>query len=216
VNVLSKKIVLSGVPHSVQTSDWTNNAINPRNTFSDNSDDVPLQDEVSQPMLTEQYDTQSSLSVPKEHVTTHRQTIAKDKLLDDHMVFDARHQIQDRIENLRNQNLSANRQCLREEETPDNWQSVGDGSIRHKNMQPAADVWPVRPAPDLSHPSHSVQEPGPTEMLVPPELSMDEAAPPTKDSSSAFAESALMARVRQMKEKLVEVNQSLNDIEDDK
>lgn len=147
---MSKKVVLSGVPHSVQTNERTRNAINPRNSFVENERqelrDISEEFEKSnadvphggQDQLTTQDTLKSdeSPSVAKTHVTEHREKINLDQTMDEVMFYETIHQIEDRIQNLRRKNPSQNTQRLGRTDIEDNYQSLGKVDRLTDNWQP--------------------------------------------------------------------------------
>lgn len=155
-------VFLNGVPHSVQTSELTKNAINPRNTFIDSEknelDDTstdfakhvfdPMKALQSQPDSTENKQPQSTypttkdsfnahdfLSVSKTHLTDNNQKFSSDQSSESEMFYESLHRVEDRIQNLRKKHPSKNIQQL-DQHTMEVNQQATDGLHRfNDNMQ---------------------------------------------------------------------------------
>lgn len=148
---LSNDVFLNSTPHLVQTSELTKNAVNPRNIFMETekaslddataefaaqpaalastvqfettSSDV-TQQALSQPEIKDSYDTHTSLSVPKTHMTSNVQAVPTDKSLESQTFFESLHQVEDRIQSLRKKHPSKNIQSLGHHEIHDNIQAL--------------------------------------------------------------------------------------------
>lgn len=151
MNILSNDVFLNSTPHLVQTSELTKNAVNPRNIFIE-TDKAKLDDAAtefvehpatlantvqfettfsdatqqasSHPSIKDSYDTHTSLSVPKTHMTSNVQAVSTDKSLENQTFFESLHQVEDRIQNLRKKHPSKNIQNLGHHEIHDNIQSL--------------------------------------------------------------------------------------------
>lgn len=148
---MSNDVFLNSTPHLVQTSELTKNAVNPRNMFMETEktklDDAAAefaehpsalantvqfettssdatQQASSHPSIKDSYDTHTSLSAPKTHMTSNVQAVPTDKSLENQTFFESLHQVEDRIQNLRKKHPSKNIQNLGHQEIHDNIQRL--------------------------------------------------------------------------------------------
>ena len=91
--------------------------------FETTSSDV-TQQALSQPEIKDSYDTHTSLSVPKTHMTSNVQAVPTDKSLESQTFFESLHQVEDRIQSLRKKHPSKNIQSLGHHEIHDNIQAL--------------------------------------------------------------------------------------------
>jgi hypothetical protein len=226
VSELPNDVFLNGVPHAVQTSELTKNAINPRNAFIDHEknqlDDMSadfakhafdpikalqMQPESSEvkpsqsnyPSTQDSFDTHDLLSVSKTHLT-------------------------DNMQSLHQKSASENRQLIEQASVEDNFQKLAPTLSRrdtilykekkniHTNLQKI-------------EASNSAREPATLVQTVQSEKKSDlnahalhaDSQLPTKSASSRLlVEDKLRARVRKMKENIGQVNRTLKEIEEDK
>lgn len=159
---MTNDVFLNGVPHSVQTSELTKNAVNPRNTFITDEktrlDDVSTefakheshapttldtQAESTQlektassyPTTQDSFDTHEVLSDSKKHVTDNFQTFSSDGSLSHEDFYVSLHSVEDRIQNLRHKHLSKNIQHLGNDHLADSMQSLGEVPRLGDNFQ---------------------------------------------------------------------------------
>lgn len=135
----------SGVAHTVVTNEITKNAINPRNNFvttdkkslNDISDEFaqtptdPEHDakpEAPNPIIQDRYDTHESLSESKTQIKRNRQKLQHEALTDSHVFLESLHKVEERIEHLRAQHPTQNRQSLERHGITDNIQSLNKKS----------------------------------------------------------------------------------------
>jgi hypothetical protein len=160
---LPHDVFLNGVLHSVQTSELTKNAINPRNAFIDNGktelDDIsaefakhpldPIKALQIQPESSETKQSQSNypstqdsfaadefLSVAKTHLSRHSQKLSAEPASKSEMFHESLHKVEDRIQNLRKKHPSQNIQQLDRHNIQNSQPSVGDVHRLDDHMQP--------------------------------------------------------------------------------
>ena len=162
MNELPNDVFLNGVPHSVQTSELTKNAINPRNAFIDHEknelDDIsadfakhafdPMkalqiqpesseakQPEPNYPTAKDSFAAHDSLSAPKTHLTGNIQKLSTDQSSESEMFYESLHKVEDRIQNLRKKHPSKNIQQIHPLNIEDNVQISGGINRFNDNMQ---------------------------------------------------------------------------------
>lgn len=199
------KVVRSGVAHTVVTSEVTKNAINPRNQFMETDkaclDDIDAfaastvdtnlvaQQAVTQPLLQSRFDTHTSLSVAKTHITNNVQKLAPEKLTDNIQHISTHQSTRDRILYKEKKNIQEN--------------------IQHISESSAS-----RASADMST-STSQGQPSRTQLdtIDKPSMRVEDIDVLLGEGANSFSEDELSARLRQMKEKLASANQTLKDIE---
>ncbi len=162
MNELPNDVFLNGVPHSVQTSELTKNAINPRNAFIDHEknelDDISAdfakqafdpvkalqiqpasseakQSELNYPTTKDSFVAHDSLSVPKTHLIGNIQKLSTDQSSESEMFYESLHKVEDRIQNLRKKHPSKNIQQIESHTLQDNQQRLGGIDRFDDNMQ---------------------------------------------------------------------------------
>lgn len=159
---MSNDVFLNGVPHIVQTSELTKNAINPRNSFVDNektelgamsaefvkhepepiklpeikpqSSDVTSA-RLNYPTTQDSISTNEFLSAPKTHITSNSQTLRSDRSSESETFYESLHRVEDRIHNLRKKHPSQNMQQIESHTLQDNQQSLCGINRFYDNMQ---------------------------------------------------------------------------------
>lgn len=221
---MTEKIVKSLTAHSVETSEVTKNAINPRNSFIDRDieglSDPAIQidgDQITDtrspefatslskdagpvpayPSRAESIDVRSQLRAAKQHLQDNRQKLQTRNQTDNiqHMDQGALH---DTVLFLEKKNIHANFQSVRE------------------SLQRAVAKLPLpQPSPTLADVSNDSKDKS-LSAPWPDQMNLDEAQVLLNGAVGAFDEDELRARVRKMQEKLTRVNQTLKNIENEK
>lgn len=159
---MANDVFLNGVPHSVQTSELTKNAVNPRNTFIDTqkneldaiSDQFATQDaecikapeaeveskqtekvKTSYPTLKDSFAADEFLAVSKKHISNHFQTLSSEGSVDRENFYESLHNVEDRIQRLRNKHPSKNIQHIGRNNLRDSLQNSGEPQRFDDNMQ---------------------------------------------------------------------------------
>jgi len=162
VSALPNDVFLNGVLHSVQTSELTKNAINPRNAFIDNGktelDDIsaefakhPLdpikalqiqpessetkQSQSNYPSTQDSFATDEFLSISKTHLSRNSQTSSAEPKSESEMFHESLHNIEDRIQNLRKKHPSQNIQQIERHNIQNSQSSLGGVHRFDDNMQ---------------------------------------------------------------------------------
>lgn len=155
-------VFLNGVLHSVQTSELTKNAINPRNAFVDNGktelDDIsaefakhpfdpikalqiqPESSEAKQsqsnyPTIQDSFATDEVLSVSKTHLSRNFQKLSAEPAPESEMFHESLHNVEDRIHNLRKKHPSQNIQQIERHNIQNSQPSLGGVHRFDDNMQ---------------------------------------------------------------------------------
>lgn len=164
MSTLPNDVFLNGVLHSVQTSELTKNAINPRNTFIDSGktelDDIsgefakhpfdPIKALQTQPESSEAKQSQSNypttqdsfttdafLSVSKTHLSRNSQTLSAEPASESEMFHDSLGGVQrfdDNMQSLHQKSFSENRQLVDEKTVADNFQKLAPTESRHDTI----------------------------------------------------------------------------------
>jgi hypothetical protein len=155
---MTEKIVRSVTAHSVETSELTKNAVNPRNSFIANDkaalteptieiEDSELNDKTAvsfqesaqldigqtpaYPTITDRFDTRSKLLEVKEHIHDNRQKLAIENPTDNAKFFESLHKIEARISTLRQKHPKDNHQSIASvSDHTDNIQSLDQVSYK--------------------------------------------------------------------------------------
>lgn len=155
-------VFLNGVPHSVQTSELTKNAINPRNTFIDfeknerNDASTEFEKHAHDSMNALQVESESlkdkqpqlisptfkntlvahdALSVPKTHLTDNIQKLSEHQSPESEMFYESLHKVEQKIQNLRVKHPSKNIQQLDHDAIEENKQPAGIARRFNDNRQ---------------------------------------------------------------------------------
>lgn len=163
MSTLPSDVFLNGVPHSVQTSELTKNAINPRNAFIDNGknelDDISTefvkpafdptkalqiepessetkQSESNYPTTKDRFATHEFLSASKTHLTRNDQKLSAEPSSDSEMFYESLHHVEDRIQNLRKKHPSQNIQQIDRHNIQNAQHSLGNVQRLNDNLQP--------------------------------------------------------------------------------
>ena len=159
---MTNDVFLNGIPHAVQTSELTKNAINPRNNFIDHpknelgdvSQEFPKHeqdsieaakteveeenlktDEPSYPAIQDSFDAHGFVVVPENHITKNFQKLSPVEAIDNEVFHESLHKIEDRIQNLRKKHPTKNIQHLERNTVQSSRRGSGDVHRFADNMQ---------------------------------------------------------------------------------
>ena len=222
VTQVNEKIIRSGIAHSVETSQVTKNAVNPRNTFIDV--DAPIQEESPSPNANAQperalVDFEKSPDSSKKNLGKSNYPVLKESFNTRDKLSTVKSHIQENIQALHKLAHSENRQSMGADRFTDNMQDtgpvehikdhivyLGKKSIKD-NFQKISKSAPRNLPQTLSTKPENKPLPEnnkkPSQNMTASEL--------TKNSED---EDALTIRLKQIKAKVKTVNNSLTEFED--
>lgn len=143
----------------------------------------------AQPLIQSRYDTHTTLSVAKTHITTNLQKLTPEKLTDNIQHIGAHQNTRDRILYKEKKNI------------PKNIQHISESSASRASAELSNS-----PAEDQANPTHLAT-------IDVPDMRVEDIDLLLGEDMSSFNEDELSTRLRQIKEKLASANQTLKDIE---